>query len=306
MTELRLDSPATIRNRNRMKPLFHVYIDEAGDPGVKPKSSAEPHWTDWFVLSAIVISAENDTKTPDWIHEMNRSIRRSVSSDIHYRKFSDSNRRHVCRSLANKPFRLFIVASHKDSMRSHRSQRLGASNDKTFYNWCLRLLLERVTEWCARRGQKSGAEVFPARLVFSHRGGHDYNELRSYLRKIIAQSMTGNLILNRKGITPHVIFESLIEVVPHSDLPGLQLADVAASAFFQAACSASRRHNIEPASDLICRLARKERQKRPDWFGMMLLPFPHQGDIPVADRKIFELCGYKFRRAQPARHPAYR
>ncbi|PZU05286.1 MAG: hypothetical protein DI606_19965 [Sphingobium sp.] len=270
-----LDSSERCRNKEHMQPLFHVYIDEAGDPGVKPKATDEPHWSDWFVLSAVVVGAENDADTVEWIKDMNRAIRRNGPSDIHYRKFSDANRRHVCRVLASKPVRLFIVASHKDTMRRHRSQRLGKSNDKQFYNWCLRLLLERVTEWCARRGRKMGAGVFPARLVFSHRGGHDYGELRGYLRRIIAQSLTGNLTLDRKGITPDVIFDDLIEVVPHDNLAGLQLADVAASAFWQAACSTSRRHDLTPASDLICRLARKGQRKRPDGFGMMLLPLPH-------------------------------
>lgn len=279
-----------------MRPLFHVYVDEAGDPGIKIKASCTPHWADWFVLSAVVVSDENDANTVEWIRDMNRSIRRSEPSDIHYRKFSDANRRHVCRVLASKPVRIFIVASNKNTMREHRSRRLGQSNEKIFYNWCLRLLLERVTEWCARRGRNAGADVFPARIVFSRRGGHDYGELKDYLRKISAQSITGNLKLDKKGITPNVIFDSLIEIEAHNNLAGLQLADVAASAFFQAACSASRRHDLRPAFDLICRLARRDKRKRPDWFGMMLLPFPHQGDIPIEDRKIFELCGYKFKK----------
>ncbi len=279
-----------------MQPLFHVYIDEAGDPGIKPKTSDEPHWSDWFILSAVVVAADKDAETVGWIQDMNTAIRRKGPAEIHYRKFSDANRRHVCRVLASKPVRIFIVASHKDTMRRHRSRRLGKANDKKFYNWCLRLLLERVTEWCARRGRKTGAEVYPARLVFSHRGGHDYDELGDYLRKIGAQSLTGNLTLDAKGITQGVIFDDLIEVVPHSNLAGLQLADVAASAFFQAAGSTLSRHDLGPASDLICRLARKDRRRRPDWFGMMLLPFPHQGDIPISDRKIFERCGYRFKK----------
>lgn len=279
-----------------MKPLFHVYIDEAGDPGVKPKSTDEAHWSDWFVLSAVVVGDENDRETVEWIQEMNKAIRRNGPSDIHYRKFSDTNRQHVCRVLADKPLRIFVVASHKSTMRTHRSKKLGRANDKEFYNWCLRLLLERVTEWCARRCRKAGIEVHPARLIFSERGGHDYQDLHDYLKKLEAQTLTGNLTLNKRGITPGVIYGSLCEVVPHSNLAGLQLADVAASAFFQAACTPSRRHNLGPASELICRLARRERRRSPDGFGMMLLPFPHQGDIPVEDRKIFEMCGYRFKK----------
>lgn len=280
-----------------MRPLFHVYIDEAGDPGVKPKDSSDPHWSDWFVLSAVVVADENDGDTVRWIEEMNTAIRRrNGPTEIHYRKFSDTNRQHVCRVLASKPVRIFTVASHKGSMRQHSNRRLGRANDREFYNWCLRLLLERVTEWCARRGRQAGHEVFPARLVFSERGGHNYTELRAYLKKLEAQTLTGTLTLDRKGLTRGVIFESLCEVVPHSNLAGLQLADVAASAFWQAACSPSSRHNLAQASELICRLARRERRRKPEGFGMLLLPFPYQGEIPADDRRIFELCGYRFRK----------
>ena len=108
-----LDSSERCRNKEHMQPLFHVYIDEAGDPGVKPKATDEPHWSDWFVLSAVVVGAENDADTVEWIKDMNRAIRRNGPSDIHYRKFSDANRRHVCRVLASKPVRLFIVASQR-------------------------------------------------------------------------------------------------------------------------------------------------------------------------------------------------
>lgn len=277
-----------------MKPLFHVFIDEAGDPGVKPKYCDDPHWSDWFVVSAVVIAADREAETVGWIQEMNKAIRRNGPTVIHYRKLSESNRHHVCRVLAEKPVRIFVVASHKSSMRRHRSNKLGRATDRQFYNWCLRLLLERVTQWCARRCRKDGAPIHPARIVFSERGGHDYGELRGYLKKIEAQTITGNLKLDRNSIVPNVIFESLCEVVPHSNLAGLQLADIAASAFFQAACSPSPRHSVGQARRLLGRLARKPGKRAPDWFGLMLLPFPHQGEIPVSDRKIFEHGGYRF------------
>lgn len=277
-----------------MRPAFHIYIDEAGDPGVKSKESDEPHWSDWFVISAVVVANENDPKAVDWVQEMNQSIRRKGPADIHYRKLSDTNRHHVCRVLADKPVRIFSIASHKQSMRSHRSQKLGRATDKEFYNWCLRLLLERVTEWCARRSLNAGIEIEPARIVFSERGGHDYRELMGYLKKLEAQTLTGNLTLGKRGIVRGVIHESLCEVIPHSNLAGLQLADVAASAFFQAANTASPRFNLGPAVCLLPRLARREKERKPNGFGLLLLPFPHQGDIPTADRQIFEMCGYSF------------
>ncbi|WP_225206234.1 DUF3800 domain-containing protein [Novosphingobium huizhouense] len=277
-----------------MQPAFHVYIDEAGDPGVKPKLIDIPHWTDWFVISAVVISSDREAEAVDWIREMNAAIRRSTPASIHYRNLSDTNRRHVCNVLAEKPARIFVVASHKDTMRRHWNPKLGRANDKKFYNWCLRLLLERVTQWCASRSQKAGLETQPARIVFSERGGHDYDDLRTYLRRIEAQTLTKSLVLDRNSIAPGVIYESLCTVVPHANLAGLQLADIAASAFFQAVCTALPRHTVEPAQALISRLARQGRRRKPAGFGLMMLPFAHQGEIPQSDRAIFQLGGYEF------------
>jgi hypothetical protein len=247
-------------------------------------------------LSAVVIDADREAEVVDWNREMNKAIRRNSLANIHYRKLSDTNRQHVCNVMAGKPLRIFVVASHKDSMRRHRSKRLGKATDREFYNWCLRLLLERVTQWCSARSRKDGGFLRPARIVFSERGGHNYDELKDYLRKIEAQTITGNLVLDRNSIVPGVVYESLCEIVPHNNLVGLQLADIAASAFFQAVTTTLKRHSIEPARKLMGRLARRSKQRRPVRFGLMLLPFPHQGEIPVTDRKIFEIGGYRFKK----------
>ncbi|MDT7529474.1 hypothetical protein OVY29_12440 [Sphingopyxis sp. SE2] len=129
-------------------PTFQVFIDEAGDPGVKPKVIDGPHLTDWFVVSAVVVSYQKRLDVVDWVRDMNEAVRNLNSDALHYRNLSEPNRARVCRMLGRKPCRIFAVASHKDSMRRHYNPNLGRANDKIFYNWCLRLLLERVTEWC--------------------------------------------------------------------------------------------------------------------------------------------------------------
>jgi len=277
-----------------MQPYFHVYIDEAGDPGVKQKEGQDPHWSDWFVLSAVVVSADREAETVDWVHEMRRAIGRKSAVPLHYRNLADESRSRSCEVLGGKAVRLFVVASHKDSMRRHQSKRLGRASGQNFYNWCLRLLLERVTQWCAEKCQKEGMETQPARIVFSERGGHNYRELKSYLRKLEAQTLTKNLVLDANSLAPGVVVERFCDVVPHANLAGLQLADIVASAFFHASNSQSPRHDLEPASYLVQRLARKGRRRKPNGFGMLLLPFPHQGEIPPEDKNIFWQCGYRF------------
>lgn len=246
------------------------------------------------MLSAIVVSAARDGEVVDWVADMGEAVRNRHSRVIHYRNLSDPNREAVSRMLARKPVRIFIVASHKDTMRNHQNQKLGRANDKTFYNWCLRILLERVTEWCYRKCIADGIEVSPARFVFSERGGHNYKELRAYLAKLEAQTLTRTLKLDAKGLAPGIIVNSLCDVRPHADIAGLQLADVAASAFFQAACSTSKRHTLIPAMNLRPRVARQN-SKPFAGFGLMLLPFRHQGTIPESDQPIFRHYGYDFR-----------
>jgi hypothetical protein len=277
-----------------MEPMFHVYIDEAGDPGVKAKANDKPSVNDWFVLSAVVVRASRDADVVDWVSDMVEAVRGRGANGIHYRNLSDTNRERVSRMLGRKPVRIFTVASQKDSMRNHENAKLGRANDREFYNWCLRLLFERITEWCYWKCLYENLDIAPAQIVFSERGGHDYEALQVYLSRLRAQTLTGNLVLKKRGIAPGIIFPELCTVRPHANVAGLQLADIAASAFFQASCSISPRHNIEPAKALKARLARRFEKGTPAKFGLLLLPFPHQGDIAVSDRPIFKHCGYRF------------
>lgn len=277
-----------------MEPLFHVYIDEAGDPGVKPKTIDERLWTDWFTLSAVVVRASRDLEVVDWVADMREAVRSNAPKGIHYRSLSETNRERVTRMLGRKPIRIFALASLKDTMRGHYNPILGRANDKEFYNWCLRLLLERVTEWCYRKCLAENVPVTPARIMFSERGGHDYGELRAYLSKLEAQTLTKTLVLKRRGLAPGIIFSERCEVRPHADIAGLQLADIAASAFFQAACSVGNKHCLQPAQNLKRVVARCARTKQIADFGLLRLPFAHQGTIPAEDRPIFEHFGYRF------------
>lgn len=275
-------------------PTFQVFIDEAGDPGVKPKVIDGPHLTDWFVVSAVVVSYQKRLDVVDWVRDLNEAVRNLNSDALHYRNLSEPNRARVCRMLGRKPCRIFAVASHKDSMRRHYNPNLGRANDKIFYNWCLRLLLERVTEWCYRRGHKDLDGDCTAEVIFSHRGGHNYLDLEDYLKKLEAQTLTKKLVLDAKGIAPGVLSPSRLQVEESERIAGLQLADISASAIFNAANSLASKHCLDPARALIPRIAKVYRSKRVAGAGVLMLPFRHQGDIPESDRKFFIECGYDF------------
>lgn len=213
---------------------------------------------------------------------------------LHYRNLSQSNRQRVCRMLSTKNVRLFTVASHKTNMRGRRNPRLTKQLGKDeFYNWCLRLLLERVTSWCARRAARDGLDEQGARIVFSERGGHDYQHLKAYLGLLEDQAITGRGVKLAREIVPGVIRPELVEVRRHEDLAGLQLADIAASAFFQAANIRSEA-DLEPALALQPRVARNHGARTAAEFGVLRLPFRTHGEIPECARPIFEKFGYSW------------
>lgn len=277
----------TLRSR------FSVYIDEAGDPGIKAKSPAEA--SEWFVVSAAVVSAERDHDVIDWLRDMREAVRMQQRQPLHYRNLSQSNRHRVCRMLSTKQVRLFTVASHKTNMRGRQNPRIGMALGKgEFYNWCLRLLLERVTSWCARRAILGGMGDHGSRIVFSERGGHDYHHLRAYLDLLEAQALSGHGVKLARQIVPGVIQPRFVEVRRHDDLAGLQLADIAASAFFQAANRRSD-DDLQPAFALQPRVARDARARSAADFGLLRLPFRQHGEIPEEARPLFEKFGYSWK-----------
>lgn len=283
-----------MRIQDRSMPKYHVYVDEAGDPGVKQKSG-DPDWTDWFTIAAVIVSDAVDPDTVDWVKDMKEAVRSQEGPPLHYRNLTPTNQARLCRMLSRKKARVLVVASHKDTMRSHYNPRLGRANGQKFYNWCLRLLLERVSEWCYRRSAYDGVEDCSARIVFSKRGGHKYDDLTDYLRKLEAQSLTGNLILSKRGIAPGVISEKHIEVESDMNHAGLQLADIAVSSFFNAVNSFAAKHDVGPATTLKPIVPKLPGTRNAAEFGLLRLPFSHQGQIPSADRPIFEEYGYAFK-----------
>lgn len=276
------------------RPDFVVYIDKAGDPGVKVKPSTGGNASEWFVVSAVVVSADRDRDAVDWVRDMREAVRMQQRAPLHYRNLSQSNKERVCRMLSTKSVRLFTVASHKSNMRGRQNPRMGKPLGKgEFYNWCLRLLLERITAWCARRARRDGMNSSRAKIVFSERGGHDYDHLRAYLALLDAQARVGGGVLTARQIIRGVIAEELTEVRRHDDLAGLQLADICASAFFQAA-NGGTGENMKPASALADRVAKEGTARSAADFGLLRLPFPTHGQIPRECQPIFERYGYVF------------
>lgn len=138
---------------------YIVYIDESGDPGIKDTSSSgKPPSSEWFSLGALVLKSGRELDTVKWVQQIRQKTRIVQRPDIHFANMKQWQRETACELIAVQPVRCFAVVSHKKNMIGHRNVRAeaarGGSANEIFYNFCARILLERVTEFVLDRSLK--------------------------------------------------------------------------------------------------------------------------------------------------------
>lgn len=262
-----------------MKTEYIAYIDEAGDTGLKNITKRDQSGaTEWLILSAVVVRAENEEKVKDWIREIRIRTKCTQGPSLHYRKLAEWKKERTCEMVSNLPLRIFITAANKTNMEGYNNRRAAfVSNTKQWlYWWLTRLLLERVTEFCEDKNKLDGIDG-KLRIELSRRGGMSYIEFRNYLSKLWLQSRQERLYIDRGNLSWSVVDNSLIKDYPHYKRAGLQFADIAASAFYQA-LSPNRHGQIltTPAISLKPRIWRKG-SNNPQLFdrGFKLMPPVH-------------------------------
>src|SRR5215468_2032588 len=125
-------------------------------------------------------------------------------------------------------------------MRGYTNKRAAARGSplvskQKFYNFCIRLLLERVSDYAFRHSVLKYREPRYVKVYFSKRGGHNHAHLSHYIFDVLVnQARSGLTILTRREIKWQVMHQRLQEPVAHIDNEGVQLADIVASAFLQA------------------------------------------------------------------------
>ena len=157
---------------------YVAYVDEAGDPGLKRIRPVDPQGSsEWFVLSGVVVSAENELAVRDLIPEMLEATRGNQKlgqrSDLHFRAMNDNHKSLVCSMLASKPVRCFCICSHKKSLLEwkHNPVLYRMQNQDWFYSFLTRYLLERVTHFVVHNSKKVHGETKRVKIVYSERGG---------------------------------------------------------------------------------------------------------------------------------------
>lgn len=207
---------------------FTAYIDEAGDEGIGKLATSSPGGQSrWLILGASIVSRENDLKLPLWRDDILKRFPKRNSRDLHFRNLKHEQKVVVSQMISQLPLGACLAFSNKATIS-------GSKWESTFkkpgylYNYLLRYLLERITEVCARRSAPEGASVH---IVFSRRGGTDYQGIREYLQKMRSGDEYKKPV---RPINWNVLDPENISVENHSKWAGLQMADCITSAFFTA------------------------------------------------------------------------
>ncbi|QDY99490.1 DUF3800 domain-containing protein [Nitratireductor mangrovi] len=278
------------------EPYFVAYFDEAGDPGIKTVAPIDPNGaSEWFTLGCAVVRAANEPNLVDLVRDIKASIFSTQSPDLHYRNLKEHKKKAVCEAFAAEPMRFFVVVSHKPNMRRYRNpaaEKLSVHPNDYFYNYCIRVALERISDWCAARSINETGEPKHVKLVFSRRGGHSYRHIQTYIHLLANQVRDGRIYQTARVPDFRVIDHRLIEVIDHNKSAGCQIADVVASAFFQAANAGTKKWNTAHAESLKPRMASTSEGYANE--GVTLLPWRNWTcRLTAAQKSIFRFYGYQ-------------
>jgi len=272
---------------------YIAYIDEAGDDGLTKVLPIDNNGaTEWLVLSAYLIRKENEDKVVDWVKHIRTDINATQGPALHFRNLSPTKRLRACELLAQKTARSFVVCSNKKNMRGWKNERAASKGGKQwFYNFMVRILLERVTDFCMKDSMKRFGVPKKIKIVFSERGNHSYSQTIAYLELLKSQAIGGSTFLNKREIHHQTLKRDLIEYIPHTHNAGLQLADIPASAFFQACNTLNRNWSIMPAKKLTNIMAKENNVVAN--YGLVLQPTKaSEANLNRNQKQIFKEYGY--------------
>jgi Protein of unknown function (DUF3800) len=280
-------------------PYYYIaHIDEAGDPGIRRVRPIDPRGgTEWLVLGCSLIEIENQKEQISWVRRILDDVRMKQQAVLHFRELKEWRKPLVCQHLAELPLNLFAMLSNKKNMKGYQNLRAGSRSegmplDQIFYNWCIRVILERVTDCCYRHSMSKYGEPRYVKVILAERGTHGYARAIWYNQVLKDQSKAGTTFIDKRTINWRVFDTRLIEVLPANLNPGLQLADVVASSFYQAVdVLPPTVFNPHNARLLRPRVARHQRAF--ENCGVTFLPFKyHEAKLRPEQIDIFESYGF--------------
>jgi hypothetical protein len=278
------------------EPYYLAFIDEAGDPGLKTvRPIDQSGGTEWLCLGAVVVRASRGPDIVPWVRSILDEAGVRTRPDLHFRDLQDFRKPIVCTAVAKLPIRAFVLASNKKNMRQYRNARAErVRSQQWFYNYCLRLLLERVTHFCCHHSRKESGGGRVLKLIFSERGGHSYGQTVAYQELLKLQAKAGTLHLNKRRIMWEVLDWRLAEASSHRSSAGAQLADVVASSFYRAIDTLPPANWNTSFAKLLKPVMAKDQGFYFD-YGLSLQPTPpSRAKLTDQQKEIFEFYGYQF------------
>jgi hypothetical protein len=280
-------------------PPYHyiVYIDEAGDSGLTRVRPHDPTGgSEWMTIGAVVTTVANELAPVEWVRKILQDVGQPYKRELHYRELTEWRKPLVCSHVGELDLTVFVLTSNKKNMRQHSNPRAARRSalhpNEWFYNYCIRLVLERVTDYCLCDSLARYGSPRYVKIVFSERGGHSHPNLISYLEMLKRQSRSGTTHLKKRVIRWQVVDWRLMTARPNSSVAGLQLSDVVASSFFQAV-------DILPPTDWNPNNAKLLRPRVAKECGLYLdygLTFqpmpPDVAQLLPKQREIFEFYGF--------------
>lgn len=261
---------------------YTLFVDEAGDDKVdRLKPDFESGNSEWLCLGGYLVRAEIEADLDRRRDAILKAIGGQPGGVLHFKNLHPKNRSKAVNALVTKAnsARGFVVCSYKRTMLNHRNDRAAAasSNQRDYlYNWVTRLLLERVTHYVANHARRNGIERPILRIVMASRKGHHFGQFKAYMQQKINQATAGTTYLATRDIDPAVLRYNLIDRATASKLPGLQLADVLVSAFFQSIEQTSPHYADKVALQLFPLMAERKttsgRKRRKDGEGVTFFP----------------------------------
>ncbi|MBK1695729.1 DUF3800 domain-containing protein [Rhodovibrio salinarum] len=276
---------------------FVAYIDESGDDGLaKVKPIDENGSSEWLVLAAVVVDAENERETIQWVRKIIGNFRNHQRCDLHFSGLNPAKKLVTCKSIADLPVRCFAVASNKKNMRGYTNPNAAKIPSKNwFYCWMTRILLERVTHFVESKSIDKYGSVKKLKIEYSERGGLSYSQMTAYYEWLKMKSSANNLYLPLGDLAWSVMHRDLLDVYNHTERAGLQLADAVAGSVFKG-CDVYDTGACDPQFAMALG---KRMGRAPDTatgqisgYGLKLMPNMRKAQLRPEQEAIFRHYGY--------------
>ena len=271
---------------------YIAYIDEAGDTGLKHiRTKDEAGASEWLVLSAFVVRQRKEGQVTNWTRKIIADLDQHQVLQLHFRELTGPKKILVCKQIAALDARLFVFLSHKRNMQNYRNlnaEKAKVNKTAWFYVWCSKVLLESVTDFCARLSERDFRKPRTVQFEFSQTGGVKLEDVRAYYKYIKEQAALGLLYNKEFPLRWEVLDPEQMFIYPNAQRYGLQLADVVASAFYAALeYPDSGLLNPEYAKTLRPRLCQSERGKI-SMYGVKTMPRAIAFSLPADQREILD------------------